>query len=343
MQAFSDNHAPDLPRERLILFVVYPGIKLLDIAGPLQVFVDTKSLFENAVTYRTCLASLSGGPVKTDTMAELGTVALVDFSGVEIDTLLVCGGPGVHAAAENTELTKRIRQLASQARRFGSVCTGAFLLGNSGLLDGKRVTTHWEACDRLARQFPGAVVESDPIFVNDGRAWSSAGVTAGIDLALAMVASDYGRKIALEVARSLVAFMVRPGQQSQFSSALALQISDADGRFGRLHDWIFAHVAEDLSVEMLARQVNMELRTFHRQYYAITGMSPAKAVETIRMEAALRLIEEPAISLSQVALRCGFKNQERFRRAFIRATGTAPDDYRKGLRTPSYVDTHEAA
>lgn len=331
-----------MQRERLILFVVYPGIKLLDISGPLQVFVDTKSLFENVVTYRTCLASLTGGSVKTDTLAELSTRALDEFAGAEIDTLLVCGGPGVHAAAECGELTKRVRQLALRARRFGSVCTGAFLLGKSGLLDGKRVTTHWEACGRLAQQFPRAIVECDPIFVNDGAAWSSAGVTAGIDLALAMVASDYGRKTALQVARSLVTFMVRPGDQSQFSSALALQMSDADGRFGRLHDWIFAHVHEDLSVEMLARQANMELRTFHRQYCASTGMSPAKAVETIRMEAALRLIEEPSVSLSQIAIRCGFRNPERFRRAFIRATGTAPDEYRKGL-WPSQMQRHEAA
>jgi transcriptional regulator GlxA family with amidase domain len=343
MRAFSANQSVTTQRERLILFVVYPGIKLLDISGPLQVFVDTKSLFEHAVTYRTCLVSLAGGPVKTDTMAELSTSPLDDFAAAEIDTLLVCGGPGVHAAAEDTELTKGIRQLALRARRFGSVCTGAFLLGQSGLLDGRRVTTHWEACGRLAQQFPRAIVESDPIFVNDGPAWSSAGVTAGIDLALAMVATDYGRKIALEVARSLVTFMVRPGDQSQFSSALSLQMADADGRFGRLHDWIFAHVHEDLSVEMLARQANMELRTFHRQYYASTGMSPAKAVETIRMEAALRLIEEPAISLAQIAVRCGFRSPERFRRAFIRATGTAPDDYRKGLRPSPQIERHEAA
>jgi transcriptional regulator GlxA family with amidase domain len=343
MHAFSDKLSSAMQRERLILFVVYPGIKLLDISGPLQVFVDTRSLFGNMVTYRTCLASLTGGLVKADTMTELGTSALDEFADAEIDTLLVCGGPGVHTAAEDTELTKRIRQLALRARRYGSVCTGAFLLGQSGLLDGKRVTTHWEACGRLAQQFPTAIVESDPIFVNDGAAWSSAGVTAGIDLALAMVASDYGRKTALEVARSLVTFMVRPGDQSQFSSALALQISDADGRFGRLHDWIFLHVQEDLSVEMLARQANMELRTFHRQYYASTGMSPAKAVETIRMEAALRLIEEPGISLAQIAVRCGFKNPERFRRAFIRATGTAPDEYRKSLRPQPPMERPAAA
>jgi transcriptional regulator GlxA family with amidase domain len=332
MHGFPDNHVRHLPRERMVVFVVYPDIKLLDISGPLQVFIDAKSLFDGLVSYRTCLASMAGGMVSTDTGVEVRTVALDELDHAEIDTLLICGGPGVHRAAEDISLTERIRYLAARARRFGSVCSGAFLLGKAGLLDGKRVTTHWEACGRLQEAFPLATVENDPIFLNDGKVWSSAGVTAGIDLALAMVAADYGRKTALEVARSLVTFMVRPGGQSQFSSALALQMSDAEGRFGPLHDWIFEHVAEDLGVETLAQQANMELRTFHRRYSASTGMSPAKAVETIRMEAALRLIEEPFVTLAQIATRCGFKNAERFRQAFTRATGMSPDDYRRQQR-----------
>jgi transcriptional regulator GlxA family with amidase domain len=343
MQAFSDNNAGKGRCEKRVLFVVYPDIKMLDIAGPLQVFVDAEKLFSDKIRYRTSLASLEGGPVKTDTLAELGTVRLDEFHDAEIDTLLVCGGPGVHVAARNAELTEKVRHLATRARRFGSICTGAFLLASTGLMKGKRMTTHWEACGALAERFPETIVESDPIFVNDGNTWSSAGVTAGIDLALAMVASDFGRRSALEVARSLVTFMVRPGGQSQFSSALALQISDSDGRFARLHEWIYDHVGEDLSVETLARQANMEIRTFHRHYCMSAGMSPAKAVETIRMEAALRLLEEPSLSLTQIAVRCGFKSSERFRRAFIRATGTPPDEYRRGHMLIEARLTTEAA
>src|SRR6202000_2255536 len=194
-------------------------------------------------------------------------------TGTAPDTLMVAGGPGVDAAAADTVLIDWLRQRTRKARRVASVCTGAFLLAASGTLDGRRAVTHWSYCADLARRFPSVRVESDPIFVRDGSVWTSAGVTAGIDLALALVEEDLGRTAALAVARYLVVFLKRPGGQAQFSEALSLQ--SAEDQFGVLHDWINQHLAEDISLPVMARQAGVSERSFSRHYAEATGQTPA--------------------------------------------------------------------
>jgi transcriptional regulator GlxA family with amidase domain len=206
------------------------------------------------------------------------------------------------------------------------VCTGAFLLGAAGLFDGRRAVTHWRECNELARRCPEAKVESDPIFVRDGAVWSSAGITAGIDLALALVEEDLGRDLALAVARHLVVFLKRPGGQSQFSTALSLQM--ADDRFAALHDWMTNNVASNLSLPALAERAGMSERTFSRRYVEATGHTPARAVERLRLETARRLLSDTRLPVKRIAERCGFGSEETMRRSFIRVLSATPQDYR---------------
>jgi len=245
---------------------------------------------------------------------------------VPLDTLIVAGGQGVNEAAADPILLHWVKMRAVKARRIASVCTGAFLLAAAGLLDGRRAVTHWEQCDELAERHPKVKVEADPIFVHDGPVWTSAGVTAGIDLALALVEQDLGRTLALEVARELVVFLKRPGGQAQFSTTLRLQ--GAEDRFGRLHQWISQHLAEELSLPTLALQVGMSERTFTRRYTEATGMTPARAVEKVRVEAARHLLSDTGLPLKLVAQRCGFSSEEVLRRSFHRVLATSPQDYR---------------
>jgi len=247
-------------------------------------------------------------------------------AGAPLDTLLVAGGPGVDAAAADPVLVKWIGQRAVKARRVASVCTGAFLLGASGILDGRRATTHWSYCADLARRFPAVHVESDPIYVRDGKVWTSAGVTSGIDLALALVEEDLGRTIALAAARYLVVFLKRPGGQAQFSAALSLQT--VEDKFGALHEWIARHLADDISLPVLARQAGMSERSFSRRYAEATGLTPIHAVERLRVEAARRLLSESRQPVKRISQRCGFGSEETMRRSFLRLLATTPQDYR---------------
>ncbi len=239
------------------------------------------------------------------------------------------GGDGAFAASRDPRTTKCINQLAESSGRVASVCTGAYLLAASKLLDGRRAVTHWEYCGAFAASHPDVQVERDPIYIKDEKIWTSAGVTAGIDLALAMVAEDLGRGSALSLARSLVAYVVRPGGQSQFSTALSRQTSDRSDRFGKLHAWMLDNLDKDLRVEVLAERSNMSPRNFARLYAAQTGMTPAKAVEGMRTEAARLLLEESDFSVGRIARLCGFGDDERMRRAFIRTLGVPPQDYRQ--------------
>jgi transcriptional regulator GlxA family with amidase domain len=245
--------------------------------------------------------------------------------GSALDTLIVAGGPGIERAAADEALVDWVRGRAHQARRFASVCTGAVLLATSGLLDGRRAATHWSLCSELARRFPSVQVQPDPIFVHDGPAWTSAGVTAGIDLALALVEEDLGRTVALAVARYLVVFLKRPGGQSQFSAALALQ---GDGRFDTLHGWIGANLSGDLSLPRLADQAGMSERSFSRHYLKATGQTPARAIETLRVEAARNLLLDSRLPVKRVAQRCGFGSEETMRRSFLRLLAATPQEYR---------------
>jgi transcriptional regulator GlxA family with amidase domain len=223
-----------------------------------------------------------------------------------------------------------VRQRAGAARRVVSVCTGAFLLAEAGLLDGRRAVTHWTRCKALAERYPAIQVEPDPIFVRDGPVWTSAGVTAGIDLALALVEADLGQAAALAVARHLVVFLKRPGGQAQFSAALTLQGLEGlvENRFGRLHAWIAEHLADDLSVPALAREAGMSLRSFAGHHREATGVTPAEAVERLRLEAARRVLIETSLPVKRVAARCGLGSEETMRRTFLRHLGVNPQDYR---------------
>jgi transcriptional regulator GlxA family with amidase domain len=223
-------------------------------------------------------------------------------------------------------LTEWVRSRAGTARRTASVCTGAFLLAASGTLDGRRAVTHWSYCDELARRHPAIHVERDPIFVRDDPFWTSAGVTSGIDLALALVEEDLGKAVALEVARYLVVFLKRPGGQAQFSAALSLQ--KAEDQFGALHEWINKHLSQDLSLSNLAAQAKMSERSFSRHYAAATGVTPARAVEQLRVEAARRLLSESRLPIKRISQRCGFGSEETMRRSFHRVIATTPQDYR---------------
>jgi transcriptional regulator GlxA family with amidase domain len=270
-----------------------------------------------------------GGLVQTDVGIMIDTAPISSIRPHEVDTLVVPGGPGIWELRQDANLMDWISEVLPKARRIASVCLGAFVLAWTGVLDGKRAVTHWRYCPRLADSFPSIRVEPNAIFVRDGRVWSSAGVSAGIDLALAMIEEDFGHTTALDIARRLVVFLKRPGGQSQFSTVLAAQASDVEGRFSALHAWIIENIASDLKVETLAEKAGMSPRTFARAYASRTGMTPASGVEAIRVETARLLLESSEIrGVVEVAERAGFGDDERMRRAFMRHLGVSPSEYR---------------
>jgi transcriptional regulator GlxA family with amidase domain len=325
---------PNEPRfppnvSRVVEILAFPSVQLLDVTGPLQVFATANEIAaggaEDAASYSVNVVAPGGGTVTTSSgLAVLAQCLPLTEAG--LDTLLVAGGPGVASAAADASLVDWLRDRAGRARRVGSVCTGAFLLAEAGVLDGRRAVTHWSMCADLARRFPAVRVETDPIFVRDGLVWTSAGVTAGIDLALALVQEDLGRGVALAVARYLVVFLKRPGGQAQFSAALSLQM--ADDRFGVLHEWIAENLTEDLSLPALARRAAMSERSFSRHYVDATGLTPARAIEQFRLEAARRLLSDSQLPVKRIAQRCGFGSEETMRRSFLRLLSVAPQDYR---------------
>lgn len=316
---------------RRIVFVAFEAVQLLDIAGPLQVFASAREIALRRGLpdpYALAIGSPGGGTAITSSGVALLTEPLAALGRKPLDTLIAAGGPGSRRAQHDPRLVRWIRRQAERARRVCSVCTGAFLLAAAGLLDGRRVTTHWQAADELRRGYPRATVDPDPIFLRDGKVWTSAGVSAGIDLALALVEEDLGRGLALAVARHLVVFLKRPGGQSQFSAVLRSQTAD-DGRFAALHDWLTQHLGGDLRVEALAARLGMSPRNFARLYRERTGTTPAKAVERLRLEAARRALEEGSAPIASVARACGFGDEERMRRAFLRLLGVPPRHYRQ--------------
>jgi transcriptional regulator GlxA family with amidase domain len=315
---------------RSILVLAFPGAQLLDVSGPLQVFASANELAEErgqAKPYAPRVVAADAGPLVTSSGVALMADSLRSAATKSADTLIVAGGKGVHAAAREPRLVRWVRQQAAKSRRVASVCTGAFLLAEAGLLDGRRVVTHWTRCQELAARYPNLRVDADPIFIREGAVWTSAGVTAGIDLALALVEEDLGRTAALDVARELVVFLKRPGGQAQFSSMLSMQ--KASDRFGELHAWIAEHLRADLSVPALAERVRMSERSFMRHYRAEVGRTPARTVEQFRLEAAQRLLSETSWPVKRIAARCGFGAEETMRRSFIRVLGVTPQAYRE--------------
>lgn len=318
---------------RIVEVLAYPAVQLLDVTGPLQVFASANDLTVKegkASPYDIRLVAPGGNRVEASAGVALVANPL-SAHGTSVDTLLVAGGPDFDAFSRDPVLVDWVRDRAQQARRVASICTGAFLLGAAGLLKGRRVVTHWSYCAELARRFPDSTVEPDPIFVKDGAIWSSAGVTAGIDLALSLVEADLGRALALAVARYLVVFLKRPGGQAQFSAALSLQA--AEDKFGALHEWIGQHLAEDLSLAVLASQAAMSERSFSRRYAESTGSTPARAVERLRVEGARRLLLDTRLPVKRIAQRCGFGSEETMRRSFQRLLSATPQDYRARFGT----------
>ena len=317
-------------QQRHIVVVAFDRVQLLDVAGPLQAFATAGELDafrRSRARYRLTVASRWGGEVATSSGLRIIAEPFEALRRQPIDTLIVAGGYGINQALRDRTFVRWIAARAGRARRICSVCTGAFALAEAGLLDGRRPTTRWQYCLDLATRYPRVHVEPDPIFICDGRIWTSAGITAGIDLALALIEQDHGRPTALAVARQLVVFLKRPGGQSQFSALLATQA--ADNVFGNLHNWILENLVGDLSVERLAEKSGMSPRNFARVFTRITGTTPAKAVERIRIEAARRALEETIAPLSVVADRCGFRTEERMRRSFMRHLRAAPRQYRQ--------------
>lgn len=317
-----------IPWPRIVEVLVFPAVQLLDVAGPLQVFATANDMVARErgdMPYATRVIAADANSVISSAGLELA-VAPLPIATSPVDTLLIAGGPGVHAAAEDLALRVWVTARAKVARRVASVCTGAFLLAASGLLDGRRAATHWSFCADLAGRYPAITVEPEPIFLCDGGVWTSAGVASGIDLALALVEQDLGRALALAVARHLVVFLKRPGGQSQFSAALSLQ--SAEDQFGLLHDWINKHLHDDITVSGMADRVGMSERSFARHYAAGTGQTPARAVERLRVEAARRLLSETRLPVKRISQRCGFGSEETMRRSFLRQIAVTPQDYR---------------
>jgi transcriptional regulator GlxA family with amidase domain len=331
------SEMPKSPRSspqavRVIDVLTYPAVQLLDVGGPVQVFATANDLVAGeggARPYRLSVVAQGGEGVTASAGVAIAAGPLTR-AGEAVDTLLVAGGDGAEAASENAVLVNWVRDRAVQARRIASVCTGAFLLAAAGILDGRRAVTHWKACARLAQRFPAVRVEADPIFVRDGSIWTSAGVTAGIDLTLALVEEDLGRSVALAVARHLVVFLKRPGGQAQFSTALALQTSE--DKFGALHQWINGHLADNLSLSVLAEQAGMSERSFSRHYAEATGQTPARAIERLRVEGARHLLSDSRVPIKRIAQRCGFGSEETMRRSFLRLLAVTPQDYRSRFR-----------
>lgn len=319
-----------------VVFVIYPGIVLLDLVGPLQVFTRACHQGTNLPAYATHVVSLNGGPVETNTIVQIDSTPLSEFltdtDFPKLDTLVVVGGNGAEVAAENAALVEQVGQLAKKARRTCSVCCGAFVLAAARLLDGRRAVTHWEDCDLLARRFPEVLVEVDPIFVKDGSVWTSAGITAGIDMALAIVQEDLGRGPALLLARSLVTPMIRSSGQSQYSNDLARQTQDMDGEFSALHDWLRENLSRQVSVRDMAERCAMSSRSFSRKYSARVGVPPAKSLEQMRVDMARNLLTETDRSIKSIALACGFRDDETMRRAFQRNLHTSPSRYQALFR-----------
>ncbi|MFE5873450.1 GlxA family transcriptional regulator [Streptomyces roseifaciens] len=313
---------------RTVLIVLFDDVQSLDVTGPAEVFAGAASWSGDPATYRVRTATLDGGPVRTSSGLRVAPDhALHDAPAPH--TLLVPGGEGTRAP--DPRLIGWLREHAPRAERVVSVCTGAFLLAAAGLLEGRRATTHWAFCAALAARFPSVRVEPDPIYVRDGNVVTSAGVTAGIDLALALVEDDLGREPALAVARNLVVFLRRPGNQTQFSAPLAAQTA----RRPRLRDvqhWIVENPAADLSVEALAARAGLSPRHFARAFQSETGMTPGRYVDRVRLEAARRQLEDAADGVEEVSRACGYGTPEAMRRAFVRALGTSPAEYRRRFR-----------
>ena len=318
-----------VPRLRRVLILAVDGAQSLDVMGPVEA-LETANAIADSPAYRVEVVTPRGRSVRLSNGLTLSAAPLPDPPPGH-DTLLVAGGVGARAAVQGHDVVDWVAAASRRARRTASVCTGAYLLAEAGLLDGRRATTHWRYCGALARRHPQISMDPDAIYVRDGDLWTSAGVTAGIDLTLALIEEDLGRAIALAVAQELVVFLKRPGGQSQFSQALAAQAAIRPA-LRELQAWIAGNVDADLSVAALADRAQLSERSFARAFRRETGQTPAAYVEALRIERARVLLEDGAESLETVARATGFRSAEVLRRAFHRHLGVSPAAYRERFR-----------
>lgn len=327
-------------RTQTVLIVLFDGVQSLDVTGPLEVFTGANRWQlsrGDEPAYAVTTAGLGGYPIRTSSGLLITPDSDLHHAGTP-DVLLVPGGDGTHAPDQ--ELITWLRQHGPQARKAVSVCTGAFLLAEAGILSGRRATTHWAYCASLAARFPDIDVAAEPIYVRDGNLATSAGVTAGIDLALALIEEDLGRDAALTIARHLVVFLRRPGNQAQFSAQLATQTAQREP-LQQVQQWITEHTDADLSVDALAQRANLSPRQFARSFVAEVGMSPGRYVDRVRLEAARRQLEDTRDGIEETARACGFGTPEAMRRAFLRALGVGPAEYRRRFQSGSTPSTKE--
>lgn len=308
---------------RHIGILLYPDFQLLDAAGPIAAFEIAARMTGDA--YALTLLSRGGGSVRSSSGVSLDTAAIRDTGA--LDTLIVVGGEGSRNAMQCPDLLASLRSWISDTRRLCSVCSGTFLLAAAGLLDGRRATTHWQRAEEFTRLFPNVRIDPDAIHIQDGAVWTSAGISAGIDLALALIGEDLGDALSRRVAQQMVVFHRRPGGQSQFSALL--EMGGGDGRFAELLGWMRSHLHSRLTIETLADRMAMSPRNFTRTFRLSVGMSPAKAVERLRLEAARERVEHSDSPIEAIATDTGFRDPERMRRAFLRAFGQPPQAMRR--------------
>ncbi len=327
------NQAQSSKSPKNVVIVVFPGVQALDFVGPQEVFAAAQKLIERTgrtePSYRITVASIDGAPIATSSGLEIVPNTSLADAPSKIDTLIVPGGAGSAGASADEALLDWIKATAAKrARRVTSVCTGAFVLAAAGLLDGRRATTHWASAAKLAERYPAVEVDPEAIYVHDGPIWTSAGVTAGIDLALALVEEDLDREAALTIARHLVLFLRRPGNQSQFSATLSAQEPEREP-LREVQRYVVENVSENLTIEAMAERAHMSPRNFARAFAAETGITPGRYVERVRLEAARRELEDSSRPIATVAASCGFGTPETMRRVFLRALNVAPAEYRR--------------
>ncbi len=321
---------------RRIGFLVYPDCQSLDLSGPFETFhwADLMlSVLRRPPTYRSLVIAKAAGPIRT--MSGLEIVASHSYEAMveRLDTLVVVGGTGCEAAANESAMVDWVRSIAPRTRRIVSICTGAFVLAAAGLLDRRRATTHWTYADHLAKSYPSIEVDASRIFIRDGNVYTSGGITAGIDLALALVEEDIGREAMLGVARALLVFPRRPGGQSQFRGHTSIVEKPLRADVSELQTWMLAHPEADLSVPALADRMAMSERSFSRLFRNETGQTPAEFAERARADAARHKLEHMNSSIETIATECGFGNAERMRRTFQRLFDASPADYRARFRS----------
>jgi transcriptional regulator GlxA family with amidase domain len=321
----------------MIGVLIYPDFQLLDAAGPIAAFEIAARLADNAPDIK--VLAVKPGPVRSSSGVEMMARGLRPSRA--ITTLIVAGGEGSRGPALCSKTLAFVRAIARRGVRLASVCSGAYILAEAGLLDGRRATTHWQRTRHFLKAYPNVKLEPDQIFVRDGNIWSSAGITAGIDLSLAMIAEDYGDEIAQQTARQLVLYHRRSGGQSQFSSLLELKAPA--GRFGALLAWAREHLDAPLTVEDMAEQAGMSSRHFTRAFIAETGTTPSKAVERLRIEVARQRVQSSSEAIERVAESTGFRDPERMRRAFIRAFGQPPQSLRRAARADRFQSIENLA